>query len=184
MHFSSAKIITKKNKEVILRMAEIDEAKVLIDAVVEIALTSPYILMTAEDFRKTKVEDEEKWIEGYNSHPQGLLIIAELDKKIVGVLDFRTYKNAKMAHRGALGISLHDSVRGEGLGELLFKKLFEEVSRNISGLEIMELSVMGDNIQAFHLYQKVGFKEIARRPKAFKQPDGSYCDEILMEKKI
>lgn len=165
-------------------MAEINEAKALIDAVAEIALTSPYILMSAEEFKKTKIEDEEKWIEGYNTHPQGLLIIAELNKKIVGVLDFRTYKNAKMAHRGALGISLHECVRGEGLGEQLFKKLFEEISKNISGLKTLELSVMGDNVQAFHLYKKVGFTEIARRPKAFKQPDGSFCDEILMEKKI
>lgn len=184
MQFASSRVITKKNKEVILRMADISEASALIDAVVEIAQTSPYILMTAENFRQTKIEDEEKWIEGYNIHPQGLLIIAELDKRIVGVLDFRAYKNAKMAHRGALGISLHDSVRGEGLGELLFKKLFDEISKNKSGLEIIELSVMGDNVQAYHLYQKVGFREIARRQKAYKQPDGSFCDEVLMEKKI
>ena len=179
MQFESTKVLTKKNKEVILRMASTDEAQSLINSMVEIAETSPYILMSAENFKNTSVEDEIKWIEGYNTDPRSLLILAELENKIVGILDFKSFKNPKSRHRGGLGISLHQKVRGEGLGELLFNKLILE-AKKIEGLSMLELSVMGDNHQAYHLYKKVGFVEVGRKPMAYKQLEGNFCDDVQM----
>lgn len=179
MDFNSVQIITKKNKEVTLRMIEPSEAQTLLNSMVEIAETSPYILANADFFRNTSVEFESKWIEGYNTDSRAVLIVAELQKKIVGILDFKAYKNVKMSHRGILGISLHHSIRGEGLAEKLFEKLFSEVQK-IHDLKIIELAVMGDNHQAYHLYKKVGFVEVGRIPKAFKLADGNFCDDIQM----
>lgn len=179
MQFNSVTVVTKKHKEVVLRMAKTEEAQALIDSMVEISETSPYILMSAENFKNTKLDDEIKWIESYNADPRALLIVAQKEDQIVGILDFKAFKNPKIRHRGLLGISLHHTVRGEGLGELLFKKLITE-AKKIDDLTMIELSVMADNHQAFHLYKKVGFVEVGRKPKAYKQPDGQFCDEIQM----
>ncbi len=179
MNFSSVKILTKKQKEITLRMINSSEAQLLLNSMIEIAETSPYILTNADYFRNTSIEFEIKWIEGYNSDPRSVLIIAESKDKIVGILDFKSYKNVKMFHRGIIGISLHHSVRGEGLAEKLFEKLFSEVQK-ISDLTIIELAVMSDNVPAFHLYKKVGFKEVGRIPNAFKLDDGKLCDDIQM----
>lgn len=183
MHFDPIKVLTKKQNEIILRMIEPTEAQSLINSMVEIAETSPYILMSADNFKNTSVEDEVKWIESYNNDPRAVLIVAELNNRIVGILDYKSYKNPKIRHRGVLGISLHHSVRGEGLGELLFKKLIFEAGK-IEDLMMIELSVMGDNLQAYHLYRKVGFVEVGRKTKAFKQPEGNYCDDVQMVLKL
>lgn len=179
MQFESTKVITKKQKEVTLRMPLISEAEAVLNAMVEIAETSPYILLSADDFRKKTIEDETKWIDNYIKDPRSFAIIAEFENKIVGILDFQSFKNLKTRHRGGLGISLHQSMRGEGLGVLLFKKLLQEI-KNIEGLMQIELSVMSDNIQAYHLYKKVGFVEVGRRPNAYRQPEGNFCDDIYM----
>lgn len=179
VNFDSVKILSKKQKEITLRMISPSEAQALLDSMIEIAETSPYILTNAEFFKNTSVEFETNWIDGYNTDPRSVLIVAELQKKIVGILDFKSFKNSKMSHRGILGISLHHSVRGEGIAEKLFQKLFSEIQK-IDDLSIVELAVMSDNHQAYHLYKKVGFIEVGRMPRAFKLSDGSFCDDIQM----
>lgn len=179
MQFKETIVITKKQNNVLLRMIDKHEAQNLLYAMVEIAEDSPYILMTADNFKTTGVEDEMEWIESYNNDPRSILILAEFNGKIVGILDFKSYQNPKTCHRGNLGISLHHSLRGEGLGEELLNKFLKEV-KAIDGLKAVELSVMGDNEQAYHLYRKMGFREIGRNPNAFKLRDGTFSSDILM----
>lgn len=179
MRISPETVITKKNKTVKLRAPHIDDAQSLIDAMVEVATTSPHIIMTGADFQAKSVQDQQEWIQKYNDNPRGFVILAEHEGKIVGVLDFGGGQRNKTQHRGSLGISLHSDLRGEGLGQLLFKKLLAEV-KNIEGLTQVELSVMSENQTAYHLYKKVGFKEFGRRPNAYRMDDGSFNDEIMM----
>jgi putative acetyltransferase len=179
MRISTETVITKKNKIVTLRSPHIDDAQNLIDAMVEVAATSPHIIMSGADFQAKTVQDEQAWIQKYNDSPRGFTILAEHEGKIVGVLDFMGGQRNKTQHRGALGISLHSDLRGEGLGQLLFKKLLAEV-KNIEGLTQVELSVMSENHTAYHLYKKVGFNEFGRRPNAYRMADGTFNDEIMM----
>lgn len=179
MKFDSVNIVTKNQNKVTLRMIEPSEAQALLSTMVEIAETSPYLLTDANFFRNTSLDFETKWIESYNNDSRSILIIAELKNKIIGLLDFKPYKNARICHRGILGISLHPSVRGEGIGEKLFDKFITEVQK-IDDLMIVELKVVGDNQQAYHLYKKMGFVEIGRNPDAFKLADGKFSDDVEM----
>jgi putative acetyltransferase len=179
MRITTELFTTKKNKSITFRSPEIADAQRIIDTMVEVATTAPYILNTPESFRSKPLEDEVKWIEKYLENPRGMIILAEHAGKVVGILDFTAYKSDKMRHRGILGVSVHSDMRGEGVGQLFFKKLLQEV-RVIEGLTHIELSMMSENHEAYHLYKKVGFKEFGRRPQAYKQPDGSFCDEVMM----
>ena len=183
MEFEPQRVLTKKQRPVTLRMIDPNEAQSLLESMVEIAETSPYVLSSPEDFKKMSLGEEVSWIKSYNDNLRACLIVAEFESKVVGILDFKCYKNPKSRHRGGLGISLHNNMRGEGLGELLFKKLIAEVQK-ISDLMILELSVMSDNHQAYHLYKKVGFVEVGRKPMAYKQPDGMFNDDIMMVLKL
>jgi RimJ/RimL family protein N-acetyltransferase len=179
MRFEQKKIITKKGNEIILRMILPNEAQALLDSMVEISSTSPYILTTPDFFKNTSVEFETSWINKYNIDPRSILVVAQFNNRIVGVLDFSAYTNAKTRHRGVLGISLHQSIRGEGVGEALFKKLIYEIQK-VDDLTAVELSVMGENQQAYGLYKKMGFIEVGRNPRAFKISDDKFCDDIQM----
>ena len=48
------------------------------------------------------------------------------------------------------------------------------------GYEQVELTVVGGNDRAYHLYESLGFKECGRMPNANKYDDGSYSDDIYM----
>ncbi|QLY26887.1 GNAT family N-acetyltransferase [Bdellovibrio sp. KM01] len=179
MRISNENVITKKNKAVTLRSPDLEDAESLIHTMIEVAATSPHIIMTGADFQAKTIEEEQAWIRKYNEAERGLTILAEFENKIVGILDFMGGQRAKTRHRGTLGISLHSSMRGEGLGQLLFEKLLTEV-KNIEGFMQIELSLMSENHTAFHLYKKVGFREIGRRPNAYRMADGTFNDEIMM----
>lgn len=183
MKFEAREMSSKKGKKITFKMLRKEDAKLVIETMAQVAETSPYILRSAEDFRKTTIEDEEKWIENANNNERGGVIAAFDEDKLIGILDFGAFKNAKRSHRLNIGISLHESYRGEGIGNLLFEVLFDLV-KNISNLETLELTVMGDNTVARKLYSKVGFFEVGLNPKAFKQPDGSYVDDIKMIKHL
>lgn len=179
MKFEQTKHTTKKNKTITLRMIEVTEAEKLLQAMVEIAATSPYILRTAEDFSKMSIEDEVKWIESSNNNERGFLIGAIHEDKIIGLMNFGAYKNEKMKHRGLLGISIHHEFRGEGIGEIFFNRMLD-LAKRIEGLTQAELSVMEKNERAKFLYKKMGFIEVGRMPNAFLLEDGSLSDDITM----
>lgn len=65
-----------------------------------------------------------------------------------------------------------DEFRNQGIGKKLVEYLY-----NLSGIITLEVSV--ENYPALHLYEKLGFKEVGRRPKYYKG-----IDALLMEKVI
>jgi RimJ/RimL family protein N-acetyltransferase len=102
--------------------------------------------------------------------------VAEVAGHVVGNSSV-TKKRGVKAHVGELGISVHKDYRDLGLGTEMMKLLIEE-SRKM-GLKIVLLNVFSGNDRAIHVYEKVGFKEVGRIPKAiFKW--GQYFDEIIM----
>ena len=83
-----------------------------------------------------------------------------------------------MRHRASLGIAVVQEYWNTGLGTVLINGAIDLARK--AGYEQLELGVFSDNSSAIHLYQKLGFREVGRMPNAFKLPDGSYSDEIMM----
>lgn len=48
------------------------------------------------------------------------------------------------------------------------------------GYEQLELEVIDGNDRALRLYERLGFVQTGRTPRAFRYDDGSYRDEIQM----
>ena len=65
MKFEEFNKKSKKGKEITFKMFRKEDAKLIIETMASVAETSPYILRSAEDFRKTSIDDEEKWIENH-----------------------------------------------------------------------------------------------------------------------
>lgn len=55
MNFDSVQVLTKKKKEITLRMIESIEAQGLLNSMLEIAETSPYILTNADFFKNASL---------------------------------------------------------------------------------------------------------------------------------
>ena len=105
-----------------------------------------------------------------------VVCVAEVAGHVVGNSSV-TKKSGVQAHVGELGISVHKDYRDLGLGTEMMKVLISE-SRKM-GLKIVRLNVFSGNAWAIHVYEKIGFKEVGRIPKAiFKWK--RYLDEIIM----
>ena len=48
--------------------------------------------------------------------------------------------------------------------------------------EIVELAFVEGNDRAQRLYEKLGFRVVGERPRAFKMKDGTYRSEFMMQK--
>lgn len=108
------------------------------------------------------------------------VVVAEVDGRFVGQVEVSP-KGGRSRHVGVLGIALKHSYRDISIGTELMKEAETQARR--LGLKIMTLGVFVTNERARHVYEKVGYIEVGRWPKAV-QKDGAYIDEIMMSKDI
>ena len=71
---------------------------------------------------------------------------------------------------------------GLGIGSALFEEM--AVQARSWKLEHLILSYIEGNDRARRLYEKVGFREVARIPDAYRLKDGSMHQDIWMMKKL
>ncbi|MBC7457379.1 MAG: GNAT family N-acetyltransferase [Bdellovibrionaceae bacterium] len=178
------KIKDKKDSEYIFRTPNFDEAQLILDSMVEIAASSPYILSTPESFRTRSLDLQIKWIKESEKSDVSI-IIGAYDKsgKIIGFCNGSSYNDVKRKHRAALGVSIHPDYRGLGLGKRLMEVLIDNM-KLFSGNKIIELDVMTENIPAIKMYESLGFKHGGIFPKAFILPDGKVIDNLTMYMEI
>lgn len=107
------------------------------------------------------------------------MVDAYLGDELIGELGITTVRpHIKYLHCAYLGMSILQEYVGKGLGSFMMATALEQAKAN--GYEQVELGVFSDNAIARHMYSKMGFKEYGINPRAFKLPDGTYCDEIIM----
>lgn len=125
------------------------------------------------------LEFEEKWIEEMLDHPCEILLVAVLDGKIVGNIDFHIGKRKRIAHVGEFGMAVLPEFKGKGIGSLLLQELLNW-AKSTDGVEKINLRVLANNKAAVRLYSKFNFKEEARKKNEIKYSDGTYTDEVHM----
>jgi ribosomal protein S18 acetylase RimI-like enzyme len=105
-----------------------------------------------------------------NSHVMG----AFRDGELVGTAGFAIQQGQKNVHKGRLcGMYVRPSSRNLGIGRLLASAVLEVARENV---ELIQLSVVTENLPARRLYESVGFLEFGIEPKASKLGD-KYYDE-------
>lgn len=176
------KHITKANQTFIIRQPQITDAKTLIDFVKIIFTSTDQIITTIEEFNST-VEQQEIWIKSFSEKQNALILIAELNKEVVGLINFSPNQNRKTKHVGEFGMSVHPNYRGQGIGRELIDALLVWVSKNTE-IEKIILKVFSSNSNALHLYKSIGFIQECIQIRAIKQLNGNYVDLIGMYKFI
>ncbi|KAF0818069.1 MULTISPECIES: GNAT family N-acetyltransferase [unclassified Cytobacillus] len=160
-----------------IRFAEKKDAAAILKHCRQAFGESDFLLTEPEEFTMT-IQEEEIWIE--KSLQSGdLILIAEIDQEVVGMLNFRRSKSKKVNHLGYFGISIQKRHCNQGLGSKMMK-LFLQWAEGEPGLEKICLEVFAFNERAIRLYKRFGFEEEGRKIKHIKRKDGTYADELLM----
>jgi len=158
-----------------LRPAREEEAEELLALVNEVAGEGIYI---GTEKLLLSLEEERQFIRDALENPRKLLVVAEVDGKVVAISNvFAGSFGRKDRHVGTLGMLVAKPYRELGLGTAMMTYLLAW-ARDI-GLEKVDLEVFSTNQRAINLYRKFGFIEEGRRRRAFRLLD-QYADDVMM----
>ena len=165
----------------IIREAVTDDAEQLILHTKQVLREhSDVLAATVDEFNMTK-EEEVEWIQ--TQKLEGLILVAEVEGKIVGMLNFRLSPRKQFSHTGMFGMSIQEKYTNKGIGSALLKRLLEWAETD-ERVEKISLEVFSNNLRAIQLYKKFGFKEEGRMHKKVKFGPNEYVDQIVMGKWI
>ncbi len=120
-------------------------------------------------------EATRKWME--SNPPGNVSLVVEQDGRIVGNGGLDRLQGRR-SHVAGLGMGLHDSFCGRGIGSRLLRELLS-VADDWLNLRRIELTVYVDNAPALALYQRNGF-EIEGTHRDFAFRGGSFADAYAM----
>jgi RimJ/RimL family protein N-acetyltransferase len=169
---------TKERNSFIVRRPTETDAQSIIDYSKILFASTDQVLTTLEEYTIT-LENEKAWINNFNQNPNALVLVAEVEKQIVGLLFFVPQTKKKNSHTGEFGVSVHPDFQRKGIGRSLVENLLTWAQANKT-IEKVFLNVFVTNGRAIKLYQDLGFKEEGRFVKAVRQPTGEYVDVVQM----
>lgn len=181
--FNEKKIESKSGEAIVLRNATEPDAVKLNSLANEVFKTSDYLITTPEEFSSFSEEQQKERIKKYESDDGSILLVAEYNGELIGMIDFQNGKRKRIAHKGTFGMSVWSSWRNKGIGNILLSGLIEWVE-NHPTIEVISLGVIEDNKSAVSLYSKMGFEMTGREPFGVKLADGRFLADLTMSLRV
>ena len=169
---------TKEGKPYVIRHLEAGDTEAMMNYINKLSLERTYILRQGE---QCTFEEEKKFVDSRlekMKNKTALHLVVELEGKIEGAVEVNL-KERVHNHVGQLHISVSKKYRSQGLGAKLLQIAIERSKKELLLIKIIDLTMYAINESAKHLYEKFGFKEFGRLPKAILYK-GEYVDEIYM----
>lgn len=164
---------TKNGRTVIIRETCEEDARAITDMINNVASEKRYIVT-----EKSR-EDWDKAVSEIREEERGLLIVAQVNGKVVGMGHLTKGKWEKNRHVGFLGMVILKEFREIGIGTAMMDYMMRWAGQE--QLEKISLSVFSTNKRAIRLYQKFGF-ELEGTIKRQYKIEGKYVDELFMRK--
>ena len=162
-----------------LRSPEERDAQSMIDLMLGCYAETEFLTCTPEEFQ-VSLQDEISFIKRFENSERECMIAAFIDGRLVGNVSVRQVGGAKrIRHRASLGISVLKDYWGRGVGSMLMDAAIQTAQS--AGYAQIELQTAADNARAIRLYERFGFEQYGRCPRALKRESGC-VDEIEMVK--
>lgn len=164
-----------------LRKAKLSDAQTILDYLLVIGSESDNLTFGSEGLGYT-LEEEIKTIETISKSDNSVMFLGFIKETLVSVANLSGKSRPRMKHYATLGISVRQAYWHQGIGKAMMKKLIDFAQRN-SVIEIIDLEVRSDNLNAIRLYESFGFIQFGTMPKLMKI-DGKYHDTLVMIKEV
>lgn len=163
---------------VTVREATPADAAALVAQLHELAAEPGINIPLAPDEVTLTVEQEKGVINDFLSSARAILLVAEVDGKVVGELSLKAISSRRaVQHVATLGMSVKDGFRRQGVGRALLTAAIEWAPS--AGIKRIELYVYARNTPAIALYEKHGFVTEGRRKNFIREGD-TYLDDFVM----
>ena len=140
------------------------------------------ISIASRRFYEISAEEEEKIIKGFNESDNTLMLVVEMDGRLIANGTITRLNKKKMCHRGNVAVSVLKEFWNLGIGKKLLICL-EDYAKEW-GLSQLELDYFSGNERGRILYEKIGFIKVGETPNAFILEDGTRYNNIKMVKGI
>lgn len=171
----------KDGSEYIIRDVRTEDASNLINYLNSIAGESDNLMFGPGELTIT-VEDEAKFIGNAIKSENQYFVIAEIDGKIIGSLNFAAGTRPRLAHIGEFGVSVLKEYWGNEIAYELIKNLIQW-AKDGGTITKIDLQVREDNERALCLYKKLGFEIEGLLRRSF-LINGQYYNSYYMGKII
>ncbi len=175
--YKQKEVTIKSGRTVILRQPTLNDAQTFADFINGLVKEE-----TFEYAGPQTLKDEEEYIEFLLSEineNKGVHIIAEYNGEKIAGADM-TNCGYKKEHVFEVELFVRNDFRGEGLGTMLLQELENEVKKLVK-ITMITLNVFGNNDGAIRLYNRFGYEECGRIPKALNYKR-ELVDEVTMYK--
>lgn len=169
--------LLKNGESFLIRNAKRSDAKKILDYVQTISGETDFLTFGPGEFRLTTAQ-EENFLDSISKQKNALYIVAEIDGKVVGSLNFTAGTRPRTEHIGEFGVSVLKEYWGNGIGTELIRYLIEW-SNHTRLVRKIDLIVRQDNDSAIRLYQKLGFTEEGVITREL-QINGRFYDALRM----
>lgn len=126
---------------------------------------------------------DEYWrgrIDNGNHKPLNLIIFAEFNGELIGMVGAFAENKVKIQHIADVwGMYVKSKFRGQGVGKFLLESLLNEL-RASQEIKKIKIAATSTNQAAVGLYEKLGFQVVGELKKEL-LVDGEYYDELLLE---
>lgn len=123
------------------------------------------------------------YISKMNQDPNGVMFACYIDERPVGLCKLWFETREREQHRAVLSVAVAKSFWGKGIGTELLKTAVD-IARQRKGIIQVELQVVASNRRAIRLYRKLGFRRVARYPRAVRLSDDKLYDRFIMVRKL
>ena len=165
-------ILLKNGQVCVLRQAEEQDAGNILEYMNCVCGETDYLAFGRGDINWT-VEKERTFIREHLDSDNKLLVIAEVQGNINGIIGFTGDERKRMRHTGEFGMAVLRKYWSLGLGSALVECMIEwaKASRIVRKIN---LRVRVDNQRALRLYERFGFTREGLVSRQFKMADKFY----------
>lgn len=185
---------TPKRVPILIRSAVESDAPAILAFRARGASSAPFLLTVPEEV-PARVEDQAASIAEFASSPTAILAVAEAvgeaphgpqtsrfnanGDALVGIMGLKSPGRRKLNHVVDFGISVEKAWHGQGIGRLMMEAALA-FARAHPDIERVTLAVVPENARALRMYERAGFIVEGVQKRHFRQPDGTYHDNVLM----
>lgn len=161
---------------IIYQEAKPDDAKAIIEYLNKVAGETNNLTFGLNECEINEVQ-EQQLIKEIKEDINSVMIVAKDGNKVVGIGSLSGNQKKRLRHRSEIGVSVLKEYWHQGIGSNLMAVLIGYAVDG--GLEIIELAVLCENVNAIELYEKYGF-EIIGKYEGYMKIDDLYQDAYLM----
>lgn len=167
----------ENSAQLTIRHAQPSDAQAIIDCLDEVVVETDFLTFGPGEFGYT-VDAEVQYIEKVLSTDNALMLVAVLDKHIVGVCNFSGAPRSRVRHQGEMGITVLRDYWGLGIGTRLIEILIDWAKAS-GVVRKINLRTREDNTRAIALYKRLGFAVEGVLTREF-LVDGQFYSSLVM----